>query len=114
MRSPIHMLQFFFVAALTVAILLQGVSGVAKHLPQLEPQVVAQISDHGHSHDPVTDTLWSAHGHSHDVADHDHNPVVALITDTGVLAPPRAKDPRSIQSLLVWDMKAGLERPPRG
>lgn len=114
MPNPIHMLQFLFVAALTVAILLQGVSGIAKHLPQLEPQVAAQINDHGHSHDPVTDTLWSTHGHSHDVADHDHNPVVALITDASALALPRAKDPRSSQFLVAWNIKAGLERPPRG
>lgn len=114
MRRPIHILQFLFVAVLTAAILLQGVTGIAKHLPQFDSQPTAHADEHGHSHDPVTDILWSAHGHSHDVADHDHNPVVALITDVPVLTIPRAKEPRSNPALVAWDMKAGLERPPRG
>ena len=113
MSRPIYMLQMLFAVVLTVAILLQGLTGVTNHLPQIDLEVVAEINDHGHSHDPVVDVAWSAHGHSHDVADHDHNPGLALLSDDPTPLPPLTKDAQSIVSLMVWDMQHGLERPPR-
>ncbi|MBO9451873.1 hypothetical protein J7426_16480 [Tropicibacter sp. R16_0] len=113
MRRPIYTLQFLFVAVLTVAILLQGLTGIAKHLPQFEPELAAQIHDHGHAHDPVSDILWSAHGHSHDVADHDHNPVLAILSDMPAPFSPRVKETLMTPSLVAWNMRPSLERPPR-
>ncbi|WP_205520525.1 hypothetical protein [Tropicibacter sp. Alg240-R139] len=107
------MLQILFAAVLTVAILLQGLTGIAKHLPQIEPEIVFQIKAHGHSHDPVTDTIWSGHGHSHDVADHDHNPMLALIGEDPLSSYPRTKATRAILSFAAWNMNTGPERPPR-
>ncbi|SLN14097.1 hypothetical protein TRL7639_00193 [Falsiruegeria litorea R37] len=108
-----YMLQMLFAVVLTAGILLQGLTGVTNHLPQIDLEGAAQINDHGHSHDPVVDVAWSDHGHSHDVTDHDHNPGLTVPSEDPSPLPPLTKDAWTIVSLMVWDMQHGLERPPR-
>lgn len=114
MRRPIQFLQILFAAVVTAAILLQGLSGIARHLPQAGPEITTQFTNHEDKHDPLADTIWFAHGHSQDVADHDHNPVLALIFDARILMHPRTKERSMAPPLAVWNMKSEPERPPRG
>lgn len=108
--------QLTMVLLLGFGLVLTGVAGFARHVPDLERATM--INDHGHSHDIEADLAWAGHGHSgghsHDGIDHDHQTALILPIDRPAFSLPPALPETRDPGRLVSTNTTLIERPPIG